>query len=61
MNIMIAAVGLDSGFAATGGTADGALFIAAFAAVGFILLCAGGLLLKTFHQPHSVRYTAPRL
>lgn len=46
MNIMIAAVGVDSGFGAAGGTAEGALFVAAFAAVGFLLLMAAGRVAK---------------
>ncbi len=61
MNIMIAAVGIEPGHAAFGGTAEGALFVAGFAAVGMVLLVLGGFLLKTFHEPHSVRYTSPRL
>ncbi|MBI3564650.1 MAG: hypothetical protein HY079_05585 [Elusimicrobia bacterium] len=60
MNIMIAAVGLESGHAALGGTAEGALFVAVMAAVGFLFLMAGGRLLKSFHEPHAARYTGPR-
>ncbi len=61
MNIMIAAVGIEPGHAAFGGTAEGALFVVVFAAAGFVLLVVGGYLLKTFHEPHAVRYTSPRV
>lgn len=60
MNIMIAAVGIDSGYAAAGGTAEGAAFIAVFAGVGLVLLLAGNRLLKSFHEPHAARYSGPR-
>ncbi len=56
MNTMIVAVGMEPGRAAFGGTAEGAAFAAAFAAMGLILILAGGFLLKSFHQPHAVRY-----
>ena len=59
MNMMIAAVGVDSGFAAAGGTAEGALFVAAFAFVGFLLFAGAGRLLR--HGEDSIRYTIPRL
>lgn len=61
MNIMIAAVGIGSGQTAGGGTAEGALFVASMAAVGFVFLLAGSRLLKTFHEPHAARYSGPRL
>lgn len=60
MNIMIAAVGIEPGHAALGGTAEGAMFVAAMAAVGLILLVAGGILLKSFNEPHAARYTGVR-
>jgi len=60
MNVMIAAVGIDPNYAASRGSADGALFVASFAAVGLVLLFVGGRVLKSFHEPHAVRYTGPR-
>lgn len=61
MNIMIAAVGFDTAFSATGGTGEGALFVAAFAGMGFLLLMAAGRLVRRNHEPHAVRYAVPRL
>lgn len=61
MNMMIAAVGVEYGNTAMGGTVECVLFVTAFTAVGLILLVIGGRLLKTFHEPHAVRYTSPRL
>jgi hypothetical protein len=62
MNIMIAAVGVDSGFAGAGGTTEGALFIAVFVSVGLALFFAAGRLTRRNQdEPHVVRYTVPRL
>jgi hypothetical protein len=55
MNIMIAAVGVDPGFATGGGTAQEAII--GFAIVGIILLFAAGRLCKHAHphgRPHHV-------
>ena len=49
MNIMIAAVGVDPGFAAGGGSAQEAII--GFAIVGLILLFAAGRLCR--HHGHS--------
>jgi hypothetical protein len=61
MNIMIATAGFDSTLSAPGGTAEGALFVASFAALGLILLVLGGRLLRNYQEPHTARYSAPRL
>lgn len=63
MNIMIAAVGVDSGMAALHhGTAEGAAFVAVFAAVGFVLLAAAGSLIRGCEErPQAARFTIPRL
>lgn len=60
MNIMIAAVGVDSGFA-VGGTSQGLAFIAVFAFIGVILFAAAGRLTRRHDVPDHVRYTIPRL
>jgi hypothetical protein len=62
MNIMIAAVGVDPGFAVGGGSAQEAMVIGGFAVVGLILLFAAGRLCgrKRVHA-HVARYTSPRL
>jgi hypothetical protein len=51
MNIMIAAVGVDSGFAAGGGSAQEA--IVGFAIVGLILLFAAGRLCRGHKVGHA--------
>lgn len=61
MNIMIASVGMDSLSGMSGGTADGALFVAAFAATGFLLLMAAGRVARREQEPHAVPYVVPRL
>ncbi len=61
MNVMIATVGVETGNTALGSTAECALFMIAFAAVGVVLLVIGGRLLKSFHEPNAVRYTSIRL
>lgn len=60
MNIMIAAVGVETGNTALGSTAECALFVTAFTAVGLVLLVIASRLLKTFHEPNAVRYISPR-
>jgi hypothetical protein len=64
MNIMIAAVGVDPGFAVGGGSAQEAMVIASFALVGMILIFAAGRLCRkgrphTHH--HVAHYSSPRL
>lgn len=61
MNIMIAAVGVDPGFAVGGGSAQEAII--GFAIVGLILLFAAGRLCRrgSGHHPHTAHYSAPRL
>jgi len=62
MNIMIAAVGVDHGIFAASGTAEGALFVAIFAAVGCALcLIACRLTRRCEDVPQFARYTIPRL
>lgn len=62
MNIMIAAVGIDPGFAVGGGSAEGAMVIGGFALIGLILLCAGGRLCRRSRgHVHAAHYTSPRL
>lgn len=62
MNIMIAAVGIDSGIGAVGGTAHGALVIAVFSAIGCALFLVAGCLTRGCEEkPEAVRYTFPRL
>jgi hypothetical protein len=64
MNIMIAAVGVDPGFAVGGGSVEEALIIGGFVLVGLILLFAGGRLCHRGHarsHAHVARYTSPRL
>jgi hypothetical protein len=62
MNIAIATIGVDPGFAVGGGSAQEAAFVGGFIVVGMILLFAAGrLCLRHGHAPHAVRYTAPRL
>lgn len=63
MNIMIAAVGINSGFGAIGGTAEGALFIAVFSGIGCALFLVAGRLTNSDRdqRPEAVRYTFPRL
>ena len=58
MDIMTVAIGMDPG-SASGGTAGGALFVALFAAAGFILLFAGGRLLRR-GEPRA-KYSTLRL
>jgi hypothetical protein len=56
MNITMAAVGIDPGLTVGGGCASGALAIAAFAAIGLILLFAAGRLMRRrAHGLHNVR------
>jgi hypothetical protein len=62
MNIMIAAVGVDPGFAVGGGSAQEAMVIGAFALVGLILLFTAGRLCRRGRgHAHVAHYTAPRL
>ena len=61
MNIMIAAVGVDPGFATGGGTAQEAII--GFAMVGIILLFAAGRLCRNGHphgRPHHVSHYVSR-
>ena len=60
MNIMIAAVGLESGLAGVGGTTEGILFIAVFASIGLALFFVAGRMTRR-DEHHAVRYTIPRL
>lgn len=55
MNIMIAAVGIDPGFAAGGGSAQDAII--GFAIVGLILLFAAGRLCRRSHA-HGHAYVS---
>jgi hypothetical protein len=60
MSMMIAAVGVDPGFAAGGGSAQEA--IVGFAIVGLILLLAAGRLCRHARaHGHAAHYTSPRL
>ncbi len=63
MNIMIAAVGVDPGFAVGRGGPQEALCTVAFVAAGLILLFAARRLCRHHDSrtPHAARYTAPRL
>jgi hypothetical protein len=62
MNIMIAAVGVDPGFAVGGGSAQEAMVIGGFLVVGLILLfTAGRLCHRGRGHAHTAHYTAPRL
>ena len=62
MNIMIATVGVNPGFAVGGGSAEEAMAMAGFAVVGFILLFAAGRLCRHGRgHAHVAHYTAPRL
>lgn len=64
MNIMIAAVGVEPGFAMGGGSVEEAMIIGGFVVVGLILLFAGGRLCHRGHartHAHVARYTSPRL
>ena len=62
MNIMIAAVGVDPGFAVGRGSADEALCTAAFVVVGLVFLFAARRLCRHHDRtPHVARYTSPRL
>lgn len=66
MNIAIAAVGVDPGFAVGGGSVEEALVIGGFVVIGLILLLAAGRLCRRHghshgHAPHVARYTSPRL
>ncbi|HXT00145.1 MAG TPA: hypothetical protein VN915_05685 [Elusimicrobiota bacterium] len=61
MNIMIAAVGVDPGFAAGGGSAQEAII--GFAIVGLILLFAAGRLCRQGHahrRAHHVSHYVSR-
>lgn len=61
MNIMIAAVNVDPGFAALRGTGGGAAFVTTFAAIGLLLLAVAACVLRGCReQPHAVRYSIPR-
>lgn len=56
MNIAIAAAGI--GKDTVGGTAEGALFVALFSAVGFVLLSIAHVLLRRLDaRPETVRYS----
>ncbi len=62
MNIMIAAVGVDPGFAVGRGGAEEALCTAGFVIVGMgLLFVARELCRRHERTPHPARYTAPRL
>ena len=62
MNIMIAAVGVNPGFAVGRGSAEEALATAALAVVGIALLFAATRLVRRHeYAPHSAHYTTPRL
>ena len=62
MNIMIAAVGIDSGLAAVGGTAHGVLVVTIFSAIGCALFVVAGCLTRGCEEKtEAVRYTIPRL
>jgi hypothetical protein len=62
MNIMIAAVGVDPGFAVGGGSAQEAMVIGGFALVGLMLLFAAGRLCRGGRgHAHAAHYTSPRL
>lgn len=62
MNIMIAATGVGSTFASTGGSSDGALFVVLFSGLGLLLLAAAGCILRGCESRHGhlVRYTEIR-
>jgi hypothetical protein len=61
MNIMIAAVGVDPGFAVGGGSAQEAMVIAGFVVAGLVLLFTAGRLCRRHgHAPHAARYAAAR-
>lgn len=62
MNIMISAVGMGNGFAVTGGSGDGFLFVAVFSGLGLVLLTIAGCILRGCESRHSnlVRYTEIR-
>ena len=63
MNIMIAAVGVDPGFAVGGGSVEEAMVIGGFVLVGLILLFAAGRLCRRGHghsHAHVARYAASR-
>ena len=62
MNIMNAAVGVDSGFAAGRGSAQEAMGIGAFIAVGLIFLYAAERLCRRerVHIHAEAHYTSPR-
>ena len=57
MNMMTAAVGVDSGFSAMRGAAEGAVAIAIFVAVGFVLLGYAVSLIRRHHEPRDIRYS----
>jgi hypothetical protein len=62
MNIMIAAAGVDSGFAVGGGSLEETLAVAGFIVVGLILVFSGSRLARRHgRSPHAAHYTAPRL
>jgi hypothetical protein len=62
MNIMIAAVGVDPGFAVGSGSLQEAMGLGAFVVIGLILLFAARRLCHHCDKvPHAARYTAPRL
>ena len=59
MNIMIAAVGVNPGFAVGGGSAEEALAVAGFALIGLVLLFAAGRLCgRVRGHADCVRYAA---
>ena len=62
MNIMISSIGLGPALTSSGGTADGALFVVVFSALGFLLLSVAGCILRGCESRNqSVRYTQIRL
>lgn len=62
MNIMISAVGTGNGFAMTGGSGDGFLFVVVFSGLGLVLLAVAGCILRGCEagSAHLVRYTEIR-
>lgn len=59
---MISAAGMGNGFAVTGGSADGFLFVAVFSGLGLVLLTVAGCVLRGCESRHEalVRYTEVR-
>jgi len=62
MNIMITAVGMGNGFAVSGGSGDGFLFVAIFSGLGLVLLSVAACILRGCESRSSnlVRYTEIR-